>query len=39
MRKFEYEGQEDDVIRLLQDMLIDSGWSQDEIDKYILARI
>ena len=39
MRKYEWEGKEIKVILLLQEMLKDNGWSQKQIDDYILARI
>ena len=39
MRKFEYEGKEDRLINLLQEMLKDNGWTQEEIDRYVIARI
>ena len=30
---------EEQIIRLLKDMLKDTGWTEEEIDKYINARI
>lgn len=33
------EGKEKEVIELLYSMLYDAGWSEEEIDKYIEARI
>jgi hypothetical protein len=39
MKKADWEGKEDAVIYILMSMLKDGDWTQEEIDRYVLARI
>ena len=39
MKKYDYVGREDRVIALLCEMLKDAGWTDEEITRYVMARV